>query len=150
MLNEGERMSRTLLASVAALSLTATAHAQWTVTNLHPASSSGTAAYGTSGTQQVGPSIAGIYRASLWSGTGGGGRAPRVGAFAPPRGGAAGAGGGPPRPAGWAESGAGGSSAGRQVGSAADRGGVRRARFWTGTSASWVNLTPAGATFSIA
>ncbi|MEZ0326558.1 MAG: PxKF domain-containing protein [Fimbriimonas sp.] len=53
-----------------AIALRATANAQWRVTNLHPAGADYSEAYGVDGGRQVGNvGLAGIERASLWTGT---------------------------------------------------------------------------------
>ena len=65
------RILRTLcVAAFASLCVSATAHAQWTVTNLNPAGSLFSNAYAASGGQQAGyADVGGVIRASLWSGT---------------------------------------------------------------------------------
>ena len=100
--------------------LVATSHAQWTVTNLHPAGANRSVAYGASGVNQVGrAAVGGFNRASLWSGTA----------------------------ASWVNLHPGGATysiahsalGAFQVGRA-DVGGIFRASLWSGTAASWVDL----------
>jgi len=99
----------------AAMSLTAVARAQWTVTNLHPSGATQSQAFGVSDAGQVGnATISGIPRASLWSGT----AVSRVTLH----------------PAGASASQCLGASGTRQVG-AATISGVARASLWTGTAA---------------
>jgi hypothetical protein len=119
-------VSRIILQSLALAALTAgaasTARAAWTVTILHPAGATASAAYGASGDQQVGyAAIGGVSRASLWRGT----AASLVDLH----------------PAGAASSAAYGVFGDQQVGYALI-GGVRRASLWRGTAASWVDLEP--------
>ncbi len=106
------------------------AHAQWTVTVLHPAGGSESFTTGAGGSQQVGYApISGSTRAGMWSGT--------AGSWVSLN------------PAGSTQSYARGASASQQVGSAFI-GGQTRAGLWTGVSTSWVSLHPSGATESVA
>lgn len=110
------------------LFLISAAHAQWTVTVLNPTGAASSFAYGVSGGQQVGTSLlAGVDRASLWSGT--------ADSWVDLS------------PAGATSSTAFGVSGEQQVGEAWI-GGVARASLWSGTAASWMDLSPAGATSS--
>jgi ABC-type uncharacterized transport system permease subunit len=55
-----------VLAAAAGSLLATSAQAQWTVTNLHPAGALTSAAFSTSGTQQVGiAKVGGVVRASV-------------------------------------------------------------------------------------
>ena len=98
--------------------------------DLHPAGSTSSIAYGTSGSQQVGRAIVGLVgRASLWTGS----AASWIDLH----------------PAGSTHSHALATSGANQVG-AAIIGGVNRAGLWSGTAGSWVDLSPAGALHSSA
>ncbi len=111
------------------LSVATAAHAQWTVTNLHPTGLQRSDAGTVDGAQQAGYVQVGgfVNRASLWSGT----AASWIDL----------------NPANATESSVSGMSDGRQCGYA-DIGGVRRAGLWSGTAASWFDLHPQGATHS--
>jgi hypothetical protein len=107
-----------------AIILAASASAQWTVVNLHPAGATSSGVGGVHGGQQAGAAIVvGVIRASLWSGTAGSWM--------------------DLHPAGATFSLALDVNGGQQVGYA-DVGGFNRASLWSGTAASWVDLTPAG------
>ncbi len=117
-----------LITLIATASLAATAHAQWTVTNLRPAGATYSEARAANGRQQVGyAEVGGVYRASLWSGT----AASWVDL----------------NPAGSDFSAAWAVSGGQQAGSAVIDG-LTHASLWSGTAASWVSLHPAGSTWS--
>ncbi|MFN7395582.1 MAG: hypothetical protein ACK5UW_01350 [bacterium] len=107
------------------------AHAQWSVTNLHPAGATYSYASAASGGRQAGylEDLGGVNRASLWSGT----AASLVDLH----------------PAGSTFSFAYAISGGQQAGYAYV-GGVFRASLWSGTAASWVDLNPDPTGFSIA
>jgi hypothetical protein len=126
-------VSRIFVPSLAAAALLAvaasTAHAGWTVTNLHPAGATWSEATGAHGDHQVGRAHNGTWRASLWRGT-----AESWVSL---------------RPVGATESVSNGAFGHVQVGSA-QFGGAWRAGRWTGSAASWVNLHPPEATESIA
>jgi hypothetical protein len=106
--------------------LVATAQAQWTVVNLHPAGATGnSSAAGVDGAQQVGSARVGANdHASLWTGTA----------------------------ASWVDlhpptalaSSARDVSGGKQVGWIVTEAGAVGARLWSGTAGSAVNLAPAG------
>ncbi|MFO0375605.1 MAG: GC-type dockerin domain-anchored protein [bacterium] len=117
-----------LAAVASSFSLTSAAHAQWTVTVLHPSDSSESRAQAASAGRQAGYAVVGdVTRASLWSGT----AASWVDLH----------------PAGATESAAVAASGTQQAGYVVvDR--VNRASLWSGTAASWVDLHPAGATQS--
>ncbi len=110
--------------------LAASANAQWTVVNLHPASSGAVSsrALGVDGNQQVGWAeiVSGNRWASLWTGS----AASWVSLH----------------PAGPTESAAGAVKAGQQVGTT--NGGSGRAGLWTGSAGSFVDLHPAGPSHS--
>ena len=112
-----------VVAALAAVStVTATgAHAQWTVSNLHPAGSTASYAEAASSDQQAGSVVVGgVYRASLWSGT-----AASWIDLSPP---------------GSIDSIAHAISGGQQAGYTRMRNGGDRASLWSGTAASLVDL----------
>ena len=109
----------------------ASASAQWTVINLHPAGTVASAANGVSSGQQVGyaqvgPTV-GHYRASLWSGS--------TGTWVDLH------------PTGMGYSIAHGADGGQQVGEYYPAG-FPRAALWSGSAGSWVDLNPAGSSQS--
>jgi hypothetical protein len=113
----------TLVCTVAAATIPFdAAHAQWTVTNLHPAGAVQSRAWSVRGGQQVGQAFypIGISHAAIWSGSAASfvdlGTAVGTGA--------------------WAR----GLGSGQQCGVADNRG-----ILWSGSASSWVDLTPAGA-----
>ena len=123
-------MLTAFLAALAALS--ASAQAQWTVVNLHPAGATRSYAVGVSGGQQVGRVDFGTTTTypSAWNGSAaswvnllpaGAAPSPYLGAF--------------------------GVGGGQQVGICVV-GGLQRASLWSGTAASWVDLSPSGTTES--
>jgi hypothetical protein len=167
--------SRIVLHGLAAALLAgaaSTAHAAWTVTNLHPAQATESRAYATDGARQVGSAIISTRRAGLWSGTAASfvdlrpgmaasseavgvsgdvqaGRALLSGAFRASLWSGTAASWVDLHPAGADRSAVSGVSGNVQAGSA-DFAGVRRAGLWSGTAASFVDLHPAGADRSIA
>ncbi|MDP1661992.1 MAG: hypothetical protein Q8L55_08760 [Phycisphaerales bacterium] len=63
-------VATTMLALIALAALAPTAHAQWTVTNLHPAGATYSSANAASGGQQAGTAALGnFYHAGWWSAT---------------------------------------------------------------------------------
>jgi hypothetical protein len=125
---------RIVLHSLAVAALAAgaasTAHAAWTVTNLHPPGAIWSQARGVSGSQQAGiVMLGGVQRASLWTGT----AASWVDLH----------------PAGAEHSSATGTTGAQQSG-AVFLGHLPRASLWSGTAAARVDLHPAGATHSFA
>jgi len=114
---------------LAAISLPSTSSAQWTLTNLHPESATGSYAWGTSESRQVGHvEMCGTNHASIWSGS-----ATAWLDIHPP---------------GAIESFAFGISGDQQSGyalvdSSGDLDFGYHACRWTGTGASWVDLNPA-------
>ena len=96
--------------------------AGWTVTYLNPTGSTASAAYGGSGSQQVGYIFSDHHRASLWSGT--------AGSCVDLH------------PSGYGYSRAYASSGGQQVGYATASGNIAHAGLWSGTAESWVDLCP--------
>lgn len=119
------------VALVGLLVMPGAAHAQWTVTYLHPANATASVANGANGDRQVGYTYDANshHHASLWSGT----AASWVNLS----------------PAGATDSEAGGVYGTQQVG-AATIGGNTHAGRWSGSAASWTDLNPAGATASSA
>lgn len=107
------------------------AHAQWTLTILHPEGAQTSLAHGAGGGgQQVGSSVVdSVFRASSWTGT----AVSRLDLH----------------PAGSTQSEANAISGGQQVGYARF-GGPRRAGLWIGRADTWVDLSPPDATDSIA
>lgn len=117
-----------LAAPLFLVAMPAVAHAQWTVTNLHPSGSRESGAYGGGGTQQVGYAILGptvsTTRASVWNGT----AATWVNLH--------------PAVAGIDYSIGYDGDGTQQVGEVYPAG-FPHASLWTGTAASWVDLHPA-------
>jgi hypothetical protein len=112
---------------LAALAGAATAQAQWTVVNIHPAAATDSYTYYGRASQQVGQVyVGGQSHASLWSGT----AASWVDLH----------------PAGALESVAIDIDSGTQVGYTTLISGQNVACLWSGTPGSWVNLNPAGVT----
>lgn len=113
-----------------AVLLTSAAHAQWTLTILHPEGAQESVGYGARGAQQLGYVVEdGVSRASLWTGT----AVSRLDLH----------------PAGTTASQVFAASGGQQVGYAA-LGGVRRAVLWSGSATAWVDLSPPGALDAVA
>ena len=125
----------TIIATLSVLAIVAlapTVRAQWTVTNLNPAGSVVSAAYGGFGGQQAGyAQVGGFNHAGVWTGT----AASWVDL----------------NPAGMTHSYAAGCSGGKQVGYVIQvTFGHAHASLWSGSAASWVDLHPAGAVRSVA
>lgn len=113
-----------------AVFLTSDAHAQWTLTILHPQGAQESVGYGASGGQQLGYVVLdGVSRASSWPGT----AVSRLDLH----------------PAGSTASQVFAASGGQQVGYAR-WGGARRAVLWSGSATAWVDLSPPGATDAVA
>jgi hypothetical protein len=118
-------------ALTAVLSAAATAHAQWTVTLLHPAGATHSHAMGVGASGQWGSAVVDTdQHASLWSGT----AASWVDLH----------------PAGALDSFVYAADGGRQAGEIITPDILRHAGLWSGTAASWVDLHPTGATESVA
>lgn len=115
------------MATATTLLLMATANAQWTVVNLHPAGKLDSVGLGGGGGKQVGQTSTSPFGAALWLGTG----TSYVNLH----------------PAGASSSLAIATDGVKQVGTA-NISSVNHASLWSGTAASWVDLAPPGATES--
>lgn len=120
-------ISRAIFALLAA-GLVASATAQWSVVNLHPAGAESSELYGVGNGQQMGFAVfSGTTKAGLWTGS--------AGSYVSLHPGTA------------TESAAWGGGGGKQVGFA-DMGSGLHASIWSGTAASRIDLHPAGASDS--
>lgn len=116
------------VALTAILGMAANAHGQWSVTNLHPAGTTGSYALAASGARQAGYVTVGNQpHASLWSGTA----------------------------ASWVDLNPSGANysiifaaSDSQQAGVVHAGGQEHAAIWSGTAASWVDLNPSGAASS--
>ncbi len=168
-LNATTVMRQCVVSLALLLTVASSAHAQWTVTNLHPAGAGDSRGSAVSGGQQAGAAqIGGVFHAGLWSGTAASWvdlhPAGLLRSFVYATNGTQQAGyayvSNQPHaslwngtaaswvdlhPASSIQSYAYANVGGQQAGVARTTSGDDRASLWSGTAASWVNLHPAGA-----